>query len=428
MEKESLIGRWIKCTKDDAYFTDHKIGDYIQLLRKNGTYYESNTKSSTYGFLWAYPHENFEINGFELMPEGFNPNNINSVELTSLPEKWCVKGTKCKTVQKFFLTYKDNKIDDFVSHFSYEDYYFHNYKNKYDNYCSATKDYIEITFDQFKKWVLKSNPIEIDEYLTQSQLIKGEIYSHYETDKSPRKLIGMYDYGYEWSNYVTFTNFSRSGHLSASVYFKRATFSERQWLEVCIKTNKFIPKEEALKSNKRYDISYLKGKSNYVIRCTKSEQVDKLNELGIGSPSGSVISSYKDVIIYCDKSGFDNIKDLKSNQTMIEYDDIIFDDVKPGINNQSFKVSIDKDSWNQDFVKASLKALIGEEKTALDYLTEYSKCPPIDSRQYNWDVVGKTYRAYIDPYQAVKSNDLEFQQPVIIKNKNKKSKLIIINQ
>jgi len=79
-----------------------------------------------------------------------------------LPEKWCIKGTICKTVQKYFLTYKNNKLDDLVIDPSYETWYFHSNPVVYEMYASSYKhnNYTEITFDQFKQYVLKEVVIE----------------------------------------------------------------------------------------------------------------------------------------------------------------------------------------------------------------------------------------------------------------------------
>lgn len=99
-------------------------------------------------------------------------NEVNFEDEFILPEKWCVKGTKDKVVQKFFLIYKDNTIGDFVRHPSYENWYF--YSEQLDNLEYASKkiksDFTEITFEQFSKYVLKNNYNYLIEFLKKLKL------------------------------------------------------------------------------------------------------------------------------------------------------------------------------------------------------------------------------------------------------------------
>lgn len=70
-----------------------------------------------------------------------------------LPKKWCVKASSCKTVQKFFLSYKNNDIEDFVRN-DYSDRYFHSATVGNDwkyAYTEIQSGFTEITLEQFKK-------------------------------------------------------------------------------------------------------------------------------------------------------------------------------------------------------------------------------------------------------------------------------------
>lgn len=83
-----------------------------------------------------------------------------------LPKKWCVKADSSKIVQKYFFNLKENIIIDLVSCDSYNSWYFHypfySYLDKvYPADISKNNDYIEITLNQFKQYVLKE-PIEKD--------------------------------------------------------------------------------------------------------------------------------------------------------------------------------------------------------------------------------------------------------------------------
>lgn len=95
-------------------------------------------------------HEIWNLNIF-LQYCGIEPKFI-------LPEKWCVKASSCETVQQFFLSYKNNDISDFVRA-DYFDYYFHSStvgNNWQFAYQEIQEGFTEITFEQFKKYVMKS--------------------------------------------------------------------------------------------------------------------------------------------------------------------------------------------------------------------------------------------------------------------------------
>jgi hypothetical protein len=73
-----------------------------------------------------------------------------SKELTSLPEKWCIKD--CQKVSDW--AFKEYKL----AHSRPSSHYFHSLPNHGSSFESNPRiDYTEITFDQFKKWVLKES-------------------------------------------------------------------------------------------------------------------------------------------------------------------------------------------------------------------------------------------------------------------------------
>ena len=76
-------------------------------------------------------------------------------EESKLPKKWCIQGTKCKIVQKYFLNLEDNHITDYVTHESYENWIFHSNRiNGYYSKTSQCEDYSMISLDFFKKYIL----------------------------------------------------------------------------------------------------------------------------------------------------------------------------------------------------------------------------------------------------------------------------------
>ncbi len=267
-------------------------------------------------------------------------------ELTSLPEKWCIRD--CAEVSKYASTkfHCGGDISDRIFHQGNGSYW-----NNYTFRDGVEEGFTEITFDQFKKWVLKESKISMktsdnsyNQYLTVDQLVKGEIYSvECDTDRFLVKHLNKYLYIKSDLEGFICGGFN---YTCKSYKITKAIFSDRQWLEVLIKANKFIPKKEALNG----------------------------------------------------------------------------------------KVDLDND-WDRVKVKHAVEALLDNDyKSPLSYLTDYVVNPPKDDIKYEWNVMSRGnhmssfYKMGIDPYETVKSNDLEFQQPVIIKNKNKKSKLTIINQ
>lgn len=99
----------------------------------------------------------------------------------------------------------------------------------------------KITFDQFKRYVLKEEIIQ--DTLKVEDLVEGEIYfGEYvccDIIFKPRQC--------ELYNNISFFKYNNPTYITK---LRVATQEEKQWLEACILANKFIPKEEALKSKK----------------------------------------------------------------------------------------------------------------------------------------------------------------------------------
>ncbi len=389
------------CMADIKYYgcTAGHIGIITKIDSEGG--YATNEDPRYYG-------ETFNVRG-----EGLELVET-SKELTSLPEKWCIKA-KVRSQENAINTYAKSigghHWTDANNHA--KSYYLFVNNNTYVLGSDTIKDgYTEITFDQFKKWVLDKQQVSIssnDEYLTQSQLVKGEIYTHYNHDKSSRNLIGIYNKDYNWNYYINQSDFSKYANLSASFYFKTATSEEKQWLEACIKANKFISKEESLKSNMKYQ--FKNGDKVNIPRSKKGDIWYKNND-------SSLDNYYLDYFIIRDVSVKDNIGLIRDDNGIFRLNSFDLDDLtpyennaKPGINTQSFKVELK----SSDFDIKQGEGLLGQ----ITFPTWYDSKMVKELFEYDYPLTGE---------ECFKSNNLEFQQPVIIKsNKKSKFKLIVIN-
>lgn len=383
--KENLIGRYLKCIQKGAFCTNHDIGDVILLTSKSGdSTYKSSIKAKGNDWYWSYPDKDFSKNGFELMPEGFNPNSIDKfIDLLAKAKIRYPVGTKY-----YYIGDRSNQCT------VKEEFKYHDITDNITDgnggsvYCKGV--WAEIIFTPVSltsKQILELN--DKSEFLSKKDLINGKYYNVSDGD-----TIWIIKYEDKNSFLCNFISYCNGFNYSGSRYkYKKASFSERQWLKACIKANKFIPKEEALKSN---------------------------DKLGLNSDTFKVPLTM---------SNFDVSSTIKHSDGLYRTSDKI-----------------------QDF--ANLLSHFNQ-KTALSYLTDIPKYLVDEQKQYNWDIMGKdvkftdknlglkeytvwsnkmsTERDHlwsmgIDPYDN-KSNVLEFQQPVIIKNNNSKSKqLIIINQ
>lgn len=112
-------------------------------------------------------------------------------ELTELPEKWCIKLTKenQQIVGKYYnrkgaIAYTDaDRIGKYLSSHNLSSgiSVMSETENHGSNFCMTTcESYTEITFDQFKKWVLKENESDVSAYVecikASGRFTKGKIY------------------------------------------------------------------------------------------------------------------------------------------------------------------------------------------------------------------------------------------------------------
>jgi len=83
----------------------------------------------------------------------------NSNNLSSLPEKWGIKRDNIN--DKIVTDYINKEYRGYHSYFSYNPYcpYLHS-KPGVSSHVTLYPDYTEITFEQFKKWVLKEKPVD----------------------------------------------------------------------------------------------------------------------------------------------------------------------------------------------------------------------------------------------------------------------------
>lgn len=184
-KKEDLTGRWLKCIKSNWTGDNNfkpKNGDYIQIR-------SCRNRSIIIGESHLYISR-IEEGEFELMPVGFNPNNIEREFV--LPDRWDLRITKESLVyvNNFRKTLKRDPLD--IGEYKFIKETGCGWGLLYPNQSSTN----EITLDQFKKYVLKidddkpgintesfkvslkASDILDNEFLTEDQLVKGEELSH----------------------------------------------------------------------------------------------------------------------------------------------------------------------------------------------------------------------------------------------------------
>jgi hypothetical protein len=251
-EPEFIVGKWYKSIGSNGWKR------FLKLIGSNWYYTEE-----IYAYGSSFKH--FFKNDHVVLPFTFEPlTDLSEIqqylpsghpdllpktdtmkELTELPEKWIIQW---KNKDIFDAVNKDlkNRLQNTFK-------YVPNAWSSIDNYWSSTptnprKDHTEITFDQFKRWVLKeSDTLEVDD------LVEGEIYFH-----------GSGNYGWLF----IFSNLNGgsiegkqciSSKKSSSFYetycnpygkdeeLRKATDEEKQWLEACIKAGKFVSFEDSKK-------------------------------------------------------------------------------------------------------------------------------------------------------------------------------------
>ena len=142
-----IVGRYVKVLKQ--FSNSIKIGEYLKITKSIDEYYCIHIEK----------YENCAIHRFkeeelELMPIGWTPDT--KEELPSLPKKWCIKVTSENV--KVLGNWRDGG-----NYINPDEYLYTPTPNNIDKkgYRSLDKSkpgYTEITFEQFKKWVLKEEP------------------------------------------------------------------------------------------------------------------------------------------------------------------------------------------------------------------------------------------------------------------------------
>lgn len=191
IEKKSLAGRYVKCKHSDKrYFTTNKYYKIIEgeEFIKGGVMIVDDDGDVT------SLHDSFD--DFELMLEGFIP----EVDDFVLPEKWCCKRTQesASLLNDYFNKHTrghagrrggyTDKGDGWYFHYPNVDN-FKGFKFGYHLNSRVMKGYTEITFEQFKKYVLKeesthSNNVTVDDVVDTS--LSNEIVIPKVVQKQPK--------------------------------------------------------------------------------------------------------------------------------------------------------------------------------------------------------------------------------------------------
>lgn len=171
-----------------------------------------------------------------------------------LPEKWCVKSTN-DTIKV---------LNDFINSKGYESTLSSNYYIHYPflngagaAYSDIRVGYTEITFDQFKQYVLKESVKEEEDFsksllepkpLTVDDLVEGEIYYWQPKDNNNDWWIRYcLNSGTNISNLKISQDYFDAGHgtLNPNSYIiSKATTDQIKHLKVCEKQNEFIEQSE----------------------------------------------------------------------------------------------------------------------------------------------------------------------------------------
>lgn len=320
----------------------------------------------------------------QYLPDGHPDKFVNKSETSPLPEKWYLEVTKDN------LSYVSSKrawsfdiigyIHSSLSH-NIHNYWFHNNE--------PLKGYTEITLEQFKEYVVKdvtSKKVEpeIPEYVECIQngnnatmhqkycgvnVVKGTIYK--VTEKSmPNKGAQSEAYVLEGGGVGYCLGFKPSTKEAFDAQNKPKEQSIEEILEIC---KKKYPIDTEIKSvyGKRGVIT-----GNYHI-------FDRNNIFATSDSKG-------DLILY--RGSTKEYSEIISLPEPIKYPDLSFKD---------FGVHIHKGNYVGD----------------------------VDPYQKELeDIIWSVKHTQLTPKECFKSNDLEFQYPVINVRNKKKSKLIIINQ
>jgi len=250
----------------------------------------------------------------QYLPEGHVDKTPTMKELTELPEKWCIRGGE-KLKQSRFRLWSGNPRNLTGN----SDSYYHYDGEKIIDYWNEIKvGYTEITFDQFKKWVLKESAEEkAPVRLKFVDLVEGEVYryNYSENDRDP--VIGKCTENKSSSAIAIRGNSSdywNPGRFSSATYMTKATEEEKHWLEACIKVNKFVSLEDSKKVTESVVPEY--------VECIKLPE-GWGNYTKVGGVYKTDTSKYSYRILYSEGSGqsTQGVEDHFKPSTKEAYDD-----------------------------------------------------------------------------------------------------------
>lgn len=237
----------------------------------------------------------------------------------TLPKKWYIQATgeNQKVVGAWLMKndYQPNITD--LDKGGYTDWYF---KYPRGSDCSGSQkkpseDYIEITFEQFKRYVLKESKL-----LTVYDLVEGEIYYCENTyltggrhgyvflkngDNGIKHLVieGLKFLKKGWSFWAD----------KDTINLRATTPEEKHWLLTSIKQDKFIPKEDLSKYDSEGNlITKNDVKQKQVVHCTNEEQWDFVQKKHDPTSNWPWHNSY-------DKEGYCKRLDVKGHSEHLDY-------------------------------------------------------------------------------------------------------------
>lgn len=455
--KESLP-EYYECVKTSCSFTKGKIYKIINPNNLEDVYNFLDNKGVQNGYA-GNNHENFKPStkeAFDLQNKSKDVMNKPNFEVG----KWYNIRYNYSN-SNYNLVFKVNKCDHDSVYFDNRQYYSNTDKGWYNFFDKISfKDLNNLIYDQLSLEEIQQYLPDghVDKIKNNSLTIDGEYYSVTYPSQGMYIFIASGDNRIVRSINNTTKYFSVSSNMSTSngfIDYKLATKEEKQWLESCIKANKFISKEEALKETEM-DITgrYLKalvvnpyGGSSINVNDYGIIVTDNNHNLYVNFPSVNkylifknqltegrvelMPVGFKPAISGCNPMTKEELleearlryKNCKTFKSIIPNGlgiPILFKGVGKFVKNYSD----DKDIiWN------------GGSPNRIGWLYYDGKWA--DIIEYNSITQGEGYYSQIIEEESLKNvqvlkhpkDDLEFQNPVIVKkNKNKKFKLVTINQ
>ena len=263
------IGRYIEALVDEPNGGNVKKGEIGIVINKSCANFPSHNRYSC-----TFALDFIGKDKYKLLPPEYQPKDVKDKKFI-LPEKWWIQCNKdnYKSIYDWINIHSDvkrtyNSIYDadinskicFPSHKCY-------HQNKGDS------SYTEITFEQFKKYVLKEteqaqNISEIKELaLDEIYYCEGESgYNHSYIFKAVEDL--------EYCPYIIvhMNDFSDDGDFSTDegrLNLRIATQEEKDWLNHCIQINKFISIEKTLKNiNPIFEVGkwYINTNNTWIVK------------------------------------------------------------------------------------------------------------------------------------------------------------------